>query len=201
MSIHQHEPDIGDSVAQWVKQLERGDESAAEHLWSRFFLRLTAVARRRMHSGAGHLKDDEDIALSAFNSLCVGIRNGRFRELNDRNSLWRLLLTIAARKINDHLVFNQRQKRDVTRQQTIYASDSELLQELICEEPRPEVAAELTEQVERLLAALEHEDLRSIALWKMEGFTNEEIAVRLNRSLATVERKLRTIRSIWGQAT
>jgi DNA-directed RNA polymerase specialized sigma24 family protein len=36
--------------------------------------------------------------------------------------------------------------------------------------------------------------LRVIAVWKMEGFTNEEIAVMISRSLPTVERKLALIR-------
>jgi DNA-directed RNA polymerase specialized sigma24 family protein len=34
---------------------------------------------------------------------------------------------------------------------------------------------------------------------KLENYTNKEIAQRLNRSLATVERKLGLIRKIWEQ--
>jgi DNA-binding CsgD family transcriptional regulator len=39
--------------------------------------------------------------------------------------------------------------------------------------------------------------LRDVAVWKMEGYTNEEIAGQLGRSVPTVERKLASIRKIW----
>ena len=39
--------------------------------------------------------------------------------------------------------------------------------------------------------------LRKIAMWKMEGYTNEEIAEMLPCSRATVARKLAIIRKIW----
>ena len=40
-------------------------------------------------------------------------------------------------------------------------------------------------------------DFRSIALAKMEGYTNEEIARQIRRSIPTVERKLALIRKTW----
>ena len=56
-------------------------------------------------------------------------------------------------------------------------------------------------EVTRALAELGSEELRQVALWKLEGYTNEEIAPRMNggegRSLATVERKLKEIRLRW----
>jgi DNA-directed RNA polymerase specialized sigma24 family protein len=43
-------------------------------------------------------------------------------------------------------------------------------------------------------------DLRSVAQWKMEGYTNDEIADRLGCAIRSVERKLVAIRSIWNQS-
>ena len=40
--------------------------------------------------------------------------------------------------------------------------------------------------------------LRQIALWKLEGYTNSEIAQQLECTLRTVERKLERIRAYWG---
>jgi DNA-directed RNA polymerase specialized sigma24 family protein len=67
-------------------------------------------------------------------------------------------------------------------------------------EPTPSEAVVLTEELEKRLAVLP-EDLRRIALWKLEGFTNEEIAGadKLNCSERTVERKLNLIRQKWEQ--
>jgi hypothetical protein len=39
--------------------------------------------------------------------------------------------------------------------------------------------------------------LRDVAVWKMEGHTNQEIAGKLGRALPTAERKLADIRAIW----
>ena len=40
-------------------------------------------------------------------------------------------------------------------------------------------------------------ELVQLATWKMEGFSNEEIAKKVNRTTRTVERKLQLIRKIW----
>ncbi len=65
------------------------------------------------------------------------------------------------------------------------------------DEPDPAEAAALVETWNHLLEALGKEDLRQVARWRLEGYHNEEIALRLGRSVGTVERKLKTIRDIW----
>jgi DNA-directed RNA polymerase specialized sigma24 family protein len=72
-----------------------------------------------------------------------------------------------------------------------------LFADLIGREPEPAVAAQLVEEYERLLHSLDDDVLRSVAVWKLEGNTNKEIAGKLGRSPATVERKLRLIREAW----
>ena len=68
----------------------------------------------------------------------------------------------------------------------------------------------MVEQCQRLLDGLGEEELRVIAVLKMEGHTNEEIKEILKRkqeekgekgacSLATVERKLALIRKTWEE--
>jgi DNA-directed RNA polymerase specialized sigma24 family protein len=63
-------------------------------------------------------------------------------------------------------------------------------------EPPPDVVFHTLERCRVLLNQLSPE-LRSVALRKMEGFTNAEIAEILGCVEGTVERKLRVIRSIW----
>jgi DNA-directed RNA polymerase specialized sigma24 family protein len=50
---------------------------------------------------------------------------------------------------------------------------------------------------QRLLSLLEGDALRRVALWKLAGWTNEAIRVKLGCSLATVERALARIRETW----
>ena len=66
-------------------------------------------------------------------------------------------------------------------------------------QPTPAFAAQLAEEYQLLLGQLGDEQLRSIAVWKMEGYTTEEIAAKLDCAPRTVQRKLRMIRTLWKQ--
>jgi len=66
-------------------------------------------------------------------------------------------------------------------------------------EPTPAFAAQVAEECRQLLERLDSPELRSVALLKVEGYGNEEIAARLGCGVRTVERRLRLIRSIWEQ--
>ena len=56
------------------------------------------------------------------------------------------------------------------------------------------VADETAYELDRLGDAT----LRQIALWRMEGYTSDEIAGRLGCARRTVARRLDLIREIWG---
>ena len=57
----------------------------------------------------------------------------------------------------------------------------------------------MAEECGRLLALLRDDTLREIALKKMEGYTNDEIACQLGCVRQTVTRKLDIIRRKWGE--
>ena len=57
----------------------------------------------------------------------------------------------------------------------------------------------MRQEYQRLLDILGNDALRSIALWKMEGHGNDEIAAQLGCAPRTVARKLRRIRALWSQ--
>jgi DNA-directed RNA polymerase specialized sigma24 family protein len=80
-------------------------------------------------------------------------------------------------------------------------SDAEesALAQVMGPEPTPEFAALVAEECQRRLDRLGDAGLRSVALWKMEGYTNDEIAQRLGCVPRTVERTLRVIRGLWDQ--
>src|SRR5262245_16402692 len=90
-----------DSVANWIAQLKAGDAAAAQPLWERYFRRLVALARQRLQGARRQAADEEDVALSAFDSFCQGALRGRYPQLADRDDLWRLLVVITARKALD----------------------------------------------------------------------------------------------------
>src|SRR5947207_15944655 len=101
----------GDSVTLWIKQLKAGDRQAVQQLWERYFHRLVGLARKRLRDTPRRAADEEDVALSAFDSFCRNAGAGRFPDLADRDGLWRLLAAFTVRKATRHLRDAARQKR------------------------------------------------------------------------------------------
>ena len=191
------------SVTHWLGLLKAGDHAAAQPLWERYFRHLVSLARARLWGAPKRMADEEDVALSAFDSFCRGAAEGRFPQLLDRNDLCQLLVLITARKAIHLLQHERRQKRGggkVQGETELAGADEEpLLAQVIGQEPTPEFAAQVAEECRRLLDQLGEGELRSIALWKMEGYTTEEIAARLLCVPRTVERRLQVIRSLWSR--
>jgi RNA polymerase sigma factor (sigma-70 family) len=180
------------SVTQWLGQLKAGEQHAAQKLWERYFHALVGLARKRLQGAPRRAADEEDVALSAFHSFCHAAERGRFPQLHDRDDLWRLLVTITARKAFHQLRAQGQRKRGGR----IEPTDVDLDQ-ILGQEPSPDFAAQVAEECQRLLDHLNDADLRSIALWRMEGYTVEEITTKLNCSPSTIERRLRLIRAMW----
>ena len=179
-----------DPVTVWIAEVKEGRRAAVSRLLERYFQRLIGLARARLQNLPGLAGYDEDVALSAFKSLCLGAERGRFPQLDDRDDLWRLLAVITVRKAID---LQRRRRRD---EQTPYA---DAVETLLSAEPPPELAAEMSEEYRRLLDRLGDPQLQAVALWKVEGYSNEEIAARLGCVVRSVERKRQRIRLLWEE--
>jgi DNA-directed RNA polymerase specialized sigma24 family protein len=191
------------SVSHWIIKLKAGDPQAAQRLWECYFQRLVGMARTKLQGIPRRAADEEDVALSAFDSFCRGAEQGRFPQLSDRDNLWQLLVKITFRKAIDLVRHESRHKRRGAVQEEgriggpedSSAADNGL-EQIAGREPTPEFAAQVAEQCQRLLGSL-NDELRSIALKKMEGYTNAEIAAELGCVTSTVERRLKLIRAVW----
>jgi DNA-directed RNA polymerase specialized sigma24 family protein len=122
--------------------------------------------------------------------------------LSDRDNLWPLLVVITRRKVIDACNREKRLKRGggKVRGESAWldafdGSDRDGgINLVIGKEPTPAFAAQVAEETQRLLNALGSKELRSVAVWKMEGYSNEEIAKELGYVERTVERRMRIIR-------
>jgi DNA-directed RNA polymerase specialized sigma24 family protein len=196
--------DDGGSVTHWIGALQAGDmDDAARHLWGRYFERLARLARLRLRSKAHGPGDEEDVALSVFNSFFDGAAGGAFPELGGRDDLWRLLVTITARKAANQIRREHQLKRGggrVLGEAKLEGADPDAggaFAQVVGDEPSPEFAAMVAEEFRLRLEGLKDDSLRQVALMRMEGYANEEIAARLDISLRSVERKLDAIRKRW----
>jgi len=199
---------IEETVSQWIGQLKSGDEQAAQRLWESYFQEMVEVARHKLRGAPRAMADEEDVALSAFKSFCLGAQNGRFSQITDRENLWPLLVAITSNKSVDLIRNENRQKRggtgksgDLTdrKKQTL---DPINFEEMIQKQPSPEFAVQLAEELERLLNLLDKTGdsiLRQVALGKMEGETTTEIAESLGCARRTIERKLQLITRLWQE--
>lgn len=194
------------SVTRWVAALKSGDVAAAQPLWERYHRQLIGLARQKLRTTHRRQADEEDVVQNAFHSFFRGIAGGRFPELGDRDNLWRLLVLITARKALDQVAYDRQKCRNdgtlpaATRMTLTEPNWGEAaLEQVVGQEPTPEFAAQVAEQYQRLLELLGEPSLQKVAVWKMEGLTNDEIATRLECSRRTVARKLETIRIIWSE--
>src|SRR5437660_4516810 len=99
------------SVTNWINLIKGGDAAAVQRLWEAYFPRLVGLARKRLREAPRRAADEEDVALSAFDSFCDGVARGRFPQLTDRDDLWHVLVTITARKALQLIRHEQRQQR------------------------------------------------------------------------------------------
>ena len=154
------------SITRWIGPLKAGDAAAAQPLWEAYF--------RRPSGGLGRLRgtptraaDEEDVALSAFDSLCAGAARGRFPQLSDRNTPWPLLVAVTRNKCADLVRSERRAKRGG------WASRSSLdPDDLFARGPSPEFAAELADELDRRPARLDRSgdpELRAVALARLEA--------------------------------
>ena len=188
------------SVTHWLGQLKAGDHAAAQELWQRYFRRLVSLANKILPRQLRRATDEEDVALSAFASFCRCAQLDRFPQLLDRDDLWQVLVVLTARKAHHQASRAKAQKRgggrlaDTPPPDAPGAEADAALDQILSREPTPEFAAQVAEEYQRLLDSLEDDQLRQVAVWKLEGYTNEEIAARLGLTVRSVGRKLHIIR-------
>ena len=193
------------SVTALLFRLKDGEGEAARRLWEAYYGRLVNLAQARLRGVPRGIADEEDVALSAFDSFCRAAGAGRFPRLDDRDDLWQVLLVLTGRKAVDLRERETCQKRGGGRVVNTSALEDgsgnpgEGILDVAGREPDPAETALVAEECRRLLGMLDGDDLRQVALWKLEGYTNAEIGERLSRSVGTVERKLDLIRRIWDE--
>ena len=198
-------PDVNNSVSEgsisrWIRELKSGSPEAAQQLWDRYSAQLIELARRKLANGT-RIADEEDIANTVFESICRAAVQGRFNQLQNRDELWWLLVMVTKQKAIDQLRRENRKKRggSAVVSETDMGSEagSFRLDRLLATDPTPEFLVVMDEEHRRLLGLLRDDQLRLIAVLRIQGYTYDEIASQLNISQRTVIRKLNLVRTCW----
>jgi RNA polymerase sigma factor (sigma-70 family) len=181
------------SITIWIDGMRSGDDDATRRIWQRFSPRVASFARQKLPVWLRRIVDCDDVANSAICSVMMGLREGRFQELRDRDELWALLAFVTVQKARNEIAKASRQKRLPP------GASVPLTEEIVAPDLPPDLIVRAAEQFGSLMELLRSKEaiLEPIALWKFEGYTNDEIAQRLGCSRSKVARKLELIRKTW----
>jgi DNA-directed RNA polymerase specialized sigma24 family protein len=193
----------------WIQRLGDGDSQAANIVWEVYFGKLVQLARRKLEGVTIRSADEEDVAISAMYSFYRGMKERKFDWIADREDLWKLLVTLTARKAcaarRKH--FAQKRGGGHVQGESFFERPGghdeddygEGIAAVLGKEPTPEIAAGVAETCQVMLDKLGDERLRNIAVMTLEGLTPLDIADKLGCVRRTIERKLERIRKIWAE--
>jgi RNA polymerase sigma factor (sigma-70 family) len=192
------------SITEWLGGLQLGEATAAQQLWNRYSEQLTTAARLRLGQSCRSVADEEDVALSVFRVICLGAAKGRLTDVKSRDELWWLLLSITKQKSIDAIrraAAGRRGNGRVVQESALHppadTSGEFSLDQLAGDDPTPDFLVALDEEFSRLLTLLRDDQLRQVAILRIEGYTVPEIAEKLAIAVRSVERKLQLIREHW----
>ena len=192
------------SVSAWVKNLQ--DESKVDRaqyeLLGRYYKRLSRIARAKLDGLPRRVADEEDAVVGAFHCFFEGVQEGRFPDLDDRSDLWNVLTTIAVRKVCRQIERETAAKRGggQVRGESVFADQSGLgLENVARERSDDELRLEFEDTWRNYIDGLPSDELRRIIELRLVGFTNMEIANKLQIPLRTVQRRIQTTRSLWDE--
>jgi DNA-directed RNA polymerase specialized sigma24 family protein len=193
------------SITLLVRRLTAGDREAARHLFDRYYRRLVGLARARLKGKPRGMAGAEDVAAAAFASFCqIAEANEIDPPLTDRANLWALLVGITANKARNLTEHETAQKRGggaVRGEEALVGPEDSSagpggLDQFPAPDLPPDLIVQVNQEFERLMGLLSKQNLADVALWKMDGDTDEEIAAKLGRNVRSVQRKLDLIRRI-----
>lgn len=175
-----------------------GDHS--ELLWTRYTPRMQRLANGWIRRMSGHpVRNGNSELDEAFESFYQSLVSGRYSELRGSDELWRLLAVIAMRRVVKSSQSEADQQEGLSedridRLDASLSTDTELFEDL---DLPPDFSAGMAVECRRLLRLLDDPELEALVLWKLEGFTNDEIAEHMGRTRRTIQRMLRLVRQIW----
>lgn len=190
------------SISRLIVELKAGDQEAARRIWSLYVTRLIRIANAQLATSPKRVADEDDVVVAAFAAFFKGVECGRFSRLSDRNDLWQILVMLTERQAINQTRAERAKKRGGGQVRGDSVNDIETgagFSQKADPSPTPAFAMQASEELHLLLSRLKDEGLKRVALRKLEGFTNKEIAKELGRAVCTVERKLKRIREIWTE--
>lgn len=184
-----------------IDDFRKGADQAADALFVRYYRRLVQLARHRLTSLPRRVVDEEDLAAAALASLFTRLSDGSYPEARNDEDLWRILATIVEHKLLDEIRRQRANKRGngKTRGESIFfGSANHEGGSGFDRFAGEDLSKGLRSICVHLFELLKSDDLRELALLRLEGYTTAEIAEKLGCTRRTVQRRLKLIEKIWN---
>ncbi|MFO0819414.1 MAG: sigma-70 family RNA polymerase sigma factor [Pirellulales bacterium] len=197
-SLDQLGESLDDPRFSMLRGLSNGEERAYVEFWRRYGDRLRALADARLPAYLQNRLEADDVVQSACRSFFRRVTGGELT-LSDSENLWRLLCAMTLNKVRMQIRYHMRQRRSPRREvplETPAESSTAPNIQPAAAASTPEELAMFAEQLEQLMSALSDEERRMVEL-KLQDYSGEEIASRLNCSERTVRRLLQRVRDRW----
>ncbi len=175
----------GTSDQSLVVRLRSGDDAAATEVYDRYAKRVFGLVHKQMADRLKAIVQPEDIVQSVFKSVFRGINSGAY-DAPEGGTLWQLVAIVAVHKVRRNARLRSAVKRDSRRTQSLDAlAEFDAVDSYTPEE----FELAIRESIEGL-----KETEQEVVMLRVQGFSVEEIASRLQRSRRSVERNLQAIR-------
>jgi RNA polymerase sigma-70 factor, ECF subfamily len=177
-----------------IESWRSGDGSAASVLYQRYLQKLLNLVSHHLSAKFNPRFDAEDVVQSVFMSLFRRARKGDFT-FEDDEDFWKLLLTIALNKVRNKVRFHQADKRAASRE--VRNADDEgsggYILNRLSQDPTAAETVAFADLFTAVIDCLDPREQQLIHL-RLEGYTQQEIAARLQVDERTVRRMFVRIR-------
>ncbi|SPE34487.1 putative DNA-directed RNA polymerase specialized sigma subunit, sigma24 [Acidobacteriia bacterium SbA2] len=199
-------------ISRNTRKPEVGSADFEKAFFDQHIVKLVRLAAARMQKLRGvrpAALDPEIAAQSALRTVLRRINDGSIRTGQSVSGLWGLLCYKLNEKIIDQLRVAVAKKRgggkviDATARPGRDSIDDEkdvaldVFEVIENDEPTPEEAVIVSDLFTRAMAILPGDDYREIALLRLSGCSDTEIAEKTKRSLRGVQRNLEAIHRRW----
>jgi RNA polymerase sigma factor (sigma-70 family) len=181
-----------------VDMWRAGNEDAARQIFDRYVDRLMAVARHRISERLQSRFGPEDVVQSVFRTFFSHARDGEF-SISNQDDLCRLLMRITVHKALSQVAFHKAAKRDAGRELDQGPLPGDRVQQLLDHHPGPAEAESLVDELVHFVNQLRPAD-RQILEMRMQGYTNDVIASKLQVSDRQIRRIMERIRGLARQS-
>ena len=181
--------------AELVERWRDGDETAATILHERYLTKLLNLVGRHLADRFNSRLDPDDVVQSVFRSIFRLTREGRF-EFEGDSDFWKLLLTMALNKVRNTVRHHQAGKRDPALESVSTSADGmeSYIAGRLSSQPTLQEIVSFADLLERVLVRLDP-DQQLLIQYRLEGYTQKEIADKLGVDDRTVRRMFANIRS------